>query len=189
MIRVLLCSAVGAFMVGCSTAKVTPPSTPTPNSNPIPTPTDPLSVLALPEGLPILCRVPPADPAKPQRPPVLREFRFGQRSAPVGLWPREISIGFDSVGHTFAFSDEVSFGTAGSRNVVAAIGPTGNPVVGMFVEITVDSVALAAAIARGDVAAAQAAARPPVQRELSPSEWAQARALAAWLWQRRCGRS
>jgi hypothetical protein len=185
MIRLLFGTAVATFMVGCSTAKVTPLSTPAPT----PSPADPLSILAIPNGLPILCRVPEPDPGKPQQPPVLREFRFGQRNTPFGPWPREISVGFDSLGHGFVLIDEVNFGMRGNQSVLASVGPAGNATLGRFGEVTVDSVAMAAALASGDRAAGKAAVRPAVQRDLSPGEWVQARALAAWLWQRRCGRS
>ena len=181
MIRGFLYPIGAACIVGCAAAKVTPRS--------VVTTTDPLSILALPEGLPIFCRVVETDPADAQRPPALREFRFGTPNEARGSWPREISVAFDSAKHRFMLIDDVNLGTGGSQSVFAGTSPGGDVLVGRFVATTVDSVALAGALARGDVAGSLAAIRPPVQRDLTPNEWAQARALAAWLWERRCGRS
>jgi hypothetical protein len=102
-------------------------------------------------------------------------------------WRREIGVIFDSVGHALVLSDEASFGTRGSQSVYALLDPAGD-VTGKSVLTTVDSVALAAALARGDVEGSLAAVRPPVTRDLSRAEQVKTRLLGAWLWERRCGR-
>ncbi len=180
MTRFAHASAIAAFMVVCTAVRAAPQSPVIAH--------DPWSVLALPEGQPIVCRVPEQNPARPQAGrAVVREFRFGSPSEGIASWPREITVFFDSVGHAVLLSDDANFGIRGSQSVIAQFHPAGD-VTGRFILVTVDSVALAAALARGDIAGSLAAVRPPALRDLSPSEGAQARVLAAWLWERRCSR-
>lgn len=147
-----------------------------------------LRALALPESLPIFCRVPALDSASTiPRQIVAREFRFGPPNGTNLFWSREINVAFDSAGHALFLTDEASFGVKGSEAVAARIDSTGN-LAGSRIDITVDSAAQDRAIANGDVAAAQAAVRPPVTRPLTPEEYKQLSALGAWLWTRRCGK-
>ncbi len=189
MIRGFLYSVAVALTVACTTAKVVPP--PNVNAAKVASPTvtadDLMALLAVPAGLPIMCREPPPDPAHPTPGGVIREFRFGSRDTLLGSWPREISVAFDSAGHTVIFSDEVNLGIRGGQSAFGIWGKAGDST-GKIVVVTVDSAALAAATAKGDLAAAMAAPRPPVSRDLSPNEWARARLLGTWLWERRCGR-
>lgn len=179
LIRVFGCSAIGAFIVACATAKVAPPTIGV---------DDPFAILAVPAGLPIVCRIPAFDSGARKQPVLAREFLFGPPNEEIVTWRREIGVIFDSVGHALVLSDEASFGTRGSQSVYALLDPTGD-VTGKFVLTTVDSVALAAALARGDVEGSLAAVRPPVTRDLSPAEQVKTRLLGAWLWERRCGRN
>jgi hypothetical protein len=180
MTRLANALAVAVFMVVCATVEAAPQSTIVAH--------DPLSVLALPEGQPIVCRVPEPDTSRRQAVrEVIREFLFGSPSEGIATWPREISVVFDSVGHAVLLSDDASFGIRGSQSVIARFHPAGD-VTGRFILVTVDSVALAAALARGDIAGGLAAVRPPAFRDLSRSEGTQARVLAAWLWEHRCNR-
>jgi len=189
MVRGSLYFGVAALMVACTAAKVVPP--PDLNATKVASSTvaadDPMALLAIPAGLPIMCREPPPDPAHPTPGAVVRDFRFGSRDTLLGSWPREISVAFDSAGHTVILSDEVSFGIRGGQSAFSLRDTAGDST-GKVIVVTVDSAALAAATAKGDLAAAMAAPRPPVSRDLSPNEWAQARLLGAWLWEHRCGR-
>jgi hypothetical protein len=192
MIRGFLYSAVAALTVECTPAKVVPPSTVAAGTvipvSFVPV-EDPLSLLAIPADLPIMCREPPPDPAHPTPAgAVLREFRFGAVGPTViAPWPREITVAFDSAGHIVILSDEVNLGIRGGQSAFAMWGKAGDST-GKVVVVAVDSAALTAATAKGDVAAAQAAVQPPVTRDLSSNEWVRARALGTWLWEGRCGR-
>jgi len=179
MIRGILYSVVVALTLACTTPRATAQSTVTAN--------DPLTLLAIPEGLVMMCREPPPDPAHPSKGAVVREFRFGSGGIPDVSSPREITVAFDSAGHTVILSDEVNLGIRGGQSAFGIWG-TASDSTGKVVVVTVDSAALAAATAKGDLAAAMAAPRPPVSRDLSPNEWAQARLLGTWLWEHRCGR-
>ena len=147
-----------------------------------------LALLAIPAGQPIACQVPEAGSTDPRIPgTVVREFRFGSSTVPIESWPREITVFFDSVGHPRFLSDEVNHAPRGSETIIAELRPDGQ-VTGKSILVTVDSVAQADAIARGDLKAALATVRPPVLRDLLPTEAARVRPLATWLWEHRCGR-
>jgi hypothetical protein len=81
--------------------------------------------------------------------------------------------------------DEASHGIQGGENVFSSTMP-GHPVIATRYDITVDTVALYAAKARGDLAAARAAIRPPVSHELTPDESKKVAQLGQWLWARKC---
>ena len=179
MIRGIVYCVVVALTLACTTPRLTAQSTVTTS--------DPLTILAIPEGLPIMCREPPPDPAHPTPGAVLREFHFGSRGVSDLSWPREITVAFDSAGHTVILSDEVNLGIRGGQSAFGLWG-TESDSTGKVIVVTVDSAALAAATAKGDLAGAMAAPRPPVSRDLSPNEWARARLLGTWLWEHRCGR-
>jgi hypothetical protein len=147
-----------------------------------------LELLAIPEGQPIACRVPEVGSTGSRMPgAVIREFRFGTPTVPIASWPRTITVLFDSVGHALVISDEVNQMPRRNQGVIARLTADGQ-VEGKSILTTIDSVALADAIARRDLTAARAAARAPVSRDLLPSEAARVRPLAAWLWEHRCGR-
>jgi hypothetical protein len=154
-----------------------------------------LRILALPEGQPIVCH---ALAPKPDDPPrlramVLREFMFAPPSTaglPPGfpvLAPREVSVAWDSTGAPVMLNDETSQLMRGSETVLAVFDPDGT-VVGRHIDIATDSARIADVLASGDVSRAREPGlmRPPVSRNLTPDEGTQARALAAWLWTRRC---
>lgn len=152
-----------------------------------------LTLLALPNGHRILCRVPDgnATGAAAAQPVVQREFLFDPpdpgtmpRGFPL-LAPRSVVAMFDSTGRPLLIADEVSRPLGGKEHVVA-IFPADGPVQGRHIRIAVDSTAMAAARAAGDLAQAQAAIQPPVSRELTADEGERARALGNWLWVRRC---
>jgi hypothetical protein len=111
MIRDFLYPVVAVLTVGCATAKVAPPATATaPNTSAQSgaNAARPLSLLAIPDGLPIICREPPADPAHPMPGAVVREFRFGSPPISFESWPREITVAFDSAGNAIILSDELN---------------------------------------------------------------------------------
>lgn len=148
-------------------------------------------VLVAPEGQPILCMMPSAEDAG-EIPPeaVARVFRFGKaRTDPVTIWPREIMAVFDSAGGPIMLLDEVvhygSNDMAFGGDVVVAIFSDGQ-VVGSISRQSVDTVALKAAVADGDLEKGFASAQPPVRRELSEPEVAQVKLLGEWLWKRHC---
>jgi hypothetical protein len=149
----------------------------------------PLDLLSIPEGQPRTCRLRELRPVAPRAAnTVIRgDFRFGLPSALSGSWPREVSVLFDSVGHPRALTDYLNHAPLGSETIIALIRPDGH-MTGKSIVITVDSVARADALARGDLKASLAAARPPVTRDLSPAEAARVRPLATWLWEHKCER-
>jgi hypothetical protein len=75
----------------------------------------------------------------------------------------------------------------GSETVLAVFDPDGT-VVGRHIDIATDSARIADVLASRDPSRAREPGlmRPPVTRNLTPDEGTQARALAAWLWTRRC---
>jgi len=176
VIRVLLSSAVALIMMASECGGQTPDSSRS----------GALELLAIPEGQPIMCRVPEVNSPRAAG-AVIREFRFGSVTPLVPSWPREITVLFDSVGRPRFVSDEVNHGPRGSQTIIAELRPDGQ-ITGKSMLITVDSVAQADAMARGDLKAALATIRPPVSRDLLPSESARVRPLAIWLWEHRCGR-
>jgi hypothetical protein len=176
MIRCSFYFGVAALMIACTAAKASAQSAVT---------NAPLTLLAIPEGSVIMCREPPPDPKMLGA--VYREFSFGSPVIPGSLSPREVAVAFDSAGRTIILTDDVQLGIRGTQGAYT-VWPNAGDSTGKIVVVTVDSVALAAATARGDLPAALAAARPPVTRDLSPDEWGRARALGAWLWKHRCGR-
>lgn len=153
------------------------------------TPTDTV-LLSLPVGQTIACRVPTADPSRPAPENLqLREFRIGDPSAgPIGDWPRRIMVGSDSGGRPVVLYDAVIRPPSGGAYVMAQFPSTGD-VGGWRQDVAVDSAAVAAMIAGGNLEQLRSTASFGPQRPLDPSELAQARALAAWLWERRCGRT
>jgi hypothetical protein len=62
----------------------------------------------------------------------------------------------------------------------------GHQLIDKRVDITLDSVALAAAVAKGDPNAALAAIQPAVSRSLTADESNKVAQLAEWLWARKC---
>jgi hypothetical protein len=177
MIRVLLSSAVALIMIAPACGGQTPE----------PPRSGGLDLLAIPSGELFTCYVPEVNSPRAAG-AVIREFRFGSVTPLVPSWPREITVLFDSVGRPRFVSDEVSHGPRGSQTIIAELRPDGQ-ITGKSMLITVDSVAQADAMARGDLKAALATIRPPVSRALLPSEAARVRPLAIWLWEHRCGRS
>jgi len=159
---------------------------------------DGLRVLALPEGQPIVCGVLPAEPGDSAqvRALVLREFIFTPPSTaglPPGfpvLAPREVMAAWDSAGHPVMLNDDASELMRGSETVLAVFRPDGT-VVGSRIDIAADSARIADVLASGDVSRARdpGLMGPPVSRALTPDEGERARALAAWLWTRRCHRA
>jgi len=149
-----------------------------------------LRVLALPEGQPIMCRVPVLDSATHPalRQFVSREFFFGSPPSPTQLgWSREIQVAFDSAGRAVLMADDVNFGIRGGESVVAVADSTGH-LVGTRIDVTVDSAAIQRPIALGDLTRGLDAVRRPVKRALSSEENKQLSLLATWLWNRRCRR-
>lgn len=152
-----------------------------------------LRLLAIPEGHRMLCRVPGADEAiaPADQPVVQREFQFDAPSTegmPPGfpvIAPRTIAVVFDSAGAPLVMSDEAQLPLAGGEQLLVIF--TGNVgVQGRHVRVDVDSARFLAAQASGDLEAMQAALRPPASRDLTDDEVERVRALAAWLWPRRC---
>ncbi|MGI9043508.1 MAG: hypothetical protein ACR2GK_05225 [Gemmatimonadaceae bacterium] len=148
-------------------------------------------VLVAPEGEPIVCSI-PSDDEVPPLPPgaVARAFRLGKPVVSfTTLWPREILVVFDSSGQALMLLDDVThwgdnglpFGTEG----VWARFEAGQ-VTGVFTHQEVDTVALKAAIAEGDLQQAAASEQPPTTRELSIAEQGKVKLLGEWLWKRRC---
>jgi hypothetical protein len=144
-------------------------------------------VLALPEGRPIVCRAPDADPAHPLPPQaVVREFRFGPPNEARISWSREINVAFDSTGRALLLLDEASFGIRGGETVFAL--DSAGRLTGMRIDVTVDSAAQDRAVAQRDMAGTRAAVRPPVTRPLTPEENKQLSTLVGWLWKSRCNK-
>jgi len=153
-----------------------------------------LQLLALPEGLAMVCHAVPADAGMPAaaRALIQREFRFGRASdlsQPPGLSHapvRTIAVAFDSGGRPVLVGDKVVSLLHGSEQVIATFGAD-SAVQGRHIVVPVDSAKLAAALAAGRLGEARAAVRSPVTRELTPEEAERVTALTSWLWLRRCG--
>jgi hypothetical protein len=148
-------------------------------------------LLAIPDTtMPMLCR--PVPTAGDTTRATVYEFRFGTPvQSPITTWPREIAIASDT-GVVFALSDQVqSFLPSGlvHRTRGAAILVSPDTVAGAFTEIVVDTAAQNRALAEGDIEGGLAAIGQPATRPLTEDEEARAKALAYWLWERRCGRS
>jgi len=145
-------------------------------------------LLSLPVGQVIACNVPMSPAPAPMQ---LRQFRFGDPSAPLGEWPRRISLAADSGGHSLALIDIVSHLPASGVYAMAQFSPNGD-VSGWRQEVALDTAAAAAIAAGGDLAQLRSAVRIAASRgpmlPLDSAEQGKARALAAWLWERRCGR-
>jgi hypothetical protein len=154
-----------------------------------------LRILALPEGHPMLCRVPAPRPGdSPQSQTLVRrDFMFAPPSTaglPPGfpvLAPREVMAAWDSTGRPIMLNDQASRLMRGSENVLAFFRPDGT-VAGRRIDMAADSARIADVLASGNPARAYEPGlmRPPVSRDLTPDESARARVLAAWLWARRC---
>lgn len=152
-----------------------------------------LQLLAIPERHRMLCRVPDADEAlaPADQPVVQREFLFDPPPRdhlppdfPI-LAPRTVNVVFDSTGAPVLMTDDVQLPLAGGEQLLVLF--TGNVgVQGRRVRVDVDSARFAAATAAGDLDALRDALRPPVSREITEEEVERVRALAAWLWPRRC---
>ncbi|HEV7596570.1 MAG TPA: hypothetical protein VGO33_16360 [Gemmatimonadaceae bacterium] len=179
MIRDLLASAVAVLIMAPVCGGQTPDSSRSAG----------LELLAIPEGQPIMCRVPTRYSDDPRAAGlVMREFRIGVPTAPVASWPRQITISFDSVGHPRFLFDEVNHNIPRYDQGIAAHFTPDGQVTGYNALTTIDTVAVADAMERGDVKAAIASARHPVSRALLASEAARVVPLARWLWEHRCER-
>jgi hypothetical protein len=145
------------------------------------------ALLSLPVGQTLACHVPTPDPTAPVPANLeLREFRVGNPAAgPIGDWPRRILVGADSAGRPVVLYDAVIRAPSGAAYVMAQFPPTG-VFVGWRQDVAVDSAALAAMIAAKNLELLRSTASFGPQRPLDPAEQAKARALAAWLWARRC---
>ena len=117
---------------------------------------------------------------------------FGDPSAALGEWPRRISLASDSGGHPLALIDIVSHLPASGVYAMAQFSPNGD-VSGWRQVVEMDSAAATAIAAGGNLAqlrsAVLSATSPGAVLPLDPAEQAKARALATWLWERRCGRT
>jgi len=145
-------------------------------------------LLSLPVGQAIACNVPTSPaPALMQ----LRQFRFGAPSAPLGEWPRRISLAADSGGHPLALIDIVSHLPARGVYAMAQFSPNGD-VSGWRQVVEMDSAAATAIDAGGNLAQLRSwvmsARSPGPLQPLDSAEQGRAHALAAWLWERRCAR-
>ena len=147
-------------------------------------------LLALPEGLVIMCGIVPVPAEQASgKPLVMRQFRFAAHSAsPVSGSERTVFVAFDSSGQLIFLQDVIPQLPLGGVSATVASLPDGSTS-GFRLPITLDSSAFAAAMRQGNFEALQAAVRPGAQQPLSEIEIAKARTLAAWLWDRRCGRS
>jgi hypothetical protein len=117
---------------------------------------------------------------------VAREFRFSDdASAGPIVWTRTITVFFDSAGKTLTLLDQASLGLQGGESVFSVTMP-GRPSVETRTDVRVDSVAVAAAKAKGDLSAALAAIGPHVSRSLAPEESKKVAELGNWLWARKC---
>lgn len=146
-----------------------------------------LRVLAIPPDRPMFCRHLDQGPGDSLPPGfVAREFRFTDDGGgnPI-VWIRHITVVFDSAGETAFLSDETSLGLKGSESVLSR-SIHGTPTIGTRTDVTVDSVLLDAAKAKGDLSAMRAAIRPPVSRALTPDESKKVAQLGKWLWARKC---
>jgi hypothetical protein len=144
-----------------------------------------LRVLAIPPDRPMLCRHAEDADSLP-RGVVAREFRFSDdASAGPIVWTRTITVFFDSAGKTLTLLDQASLGLQGGESVLSVTMP-GRPAVETRTEVRVDSVAVAAAKAKGDLSAALAAIGPHVSRSLAPDESKKVAQLGSWLWERKC---
>jgi hypothetical protein len=146
--------------------------------------------LQIPEGEILRCIRP--DGAQPVRANGVqsREFRIGSPEAertPEGLERgRKITVAADSLGRPLLLIEEVSRGWDGGVVIVRMFGH--DSTASMRQDVTVDSVALARAIAAEDWTGVSSAVLSPPPRLLTAAEREQADRLAAWLWARRCGR-
>ena len=147
-------------------------------------------LLSLPVGRTVACHVPAPDPSR--RVPAnvqLREFRVGDPEAgPISDWPRRILLGADSGGRPVVLYDAIILAPSGGGYVMAQFLPTGD-VSGWRQDVAVDSAAVAALLATRNLEQLRSAASFGPQRPLAPAEQAKARALADWLWARRCGKT
>jgi len=155
-----------------------------------------LRVLEPPAGQPLVCR--PLDPGATDDPPelralVVRQYLVGlpaPGAQPAGLPvlpSREITVAWDSTGRPVLLSDNAGQPLGDQTTVFARFHPE-RRVVGRHVVVAADTARVGAALRSGDPARATdpALTRPPVARDLTAAEGGQARALAAWLWVRRC---
>jgi hypothetical protein len=147
------------------------------------------ALLSIPPGEEkVACRIPEPDTSRPAPEHLsLREFRIGGAAAgPIAQWPRRVLVAADSGGHPVVLYDAVVRASSGGAHAMAQFSPAANAG-GWRQTVAVDSAALAALLAARDLGQLRNAANYGPQRPLSPSELDRARALAVWLWERRCG--
>jgi hypothetical protein len=146
--------------------------------------------LAIPEGEILRCVRPDGAQATRGNGIQSREFRVGlpeTEQTPDGLErSRKITIAADSLGRPLLLLEETSLGWLGGVVVMRMFGHDSTK--SMWQDISIDSVAMARAIAAVDVEGVSSAIHKLPHRTLTLSERDQADSLAAWLWARRCGR-
>ena len=146
-------------------------------------------VLSIP-GRPAVCRAGPEH--RSSRYPsglIAREFKFGAPKATLAaVWPREITVMFDSTGRVRYLSDRVSRANGelpgATQSVIALFQERG--VQSTFAETVLDTVAYKSATAKRDLAKTLASVKAARRRSLTESEALKAKVLAAWLWKNRC---
>jgi len=152
-------------------------------------------LLSLPVGEAILCNVPALPASSAVAHLQVRQFRFGNPSAaPMSEWPRRIFVAADSGGRPTVLNDMVISTPSSGAYAMAQFSPNGD-VSGWRQEAAWDTAAVAAAaiVADGNLAQLFSAMRsgtsPGPLQPPDSAEQGKARALAAWLWERRCGRA
>ena len=155
-----------------------------------------LQVLDVPSGQSLECSIPTAGTGGGRSQAlaalVRRRFvipRIAGADLP-GLPPlpeRELQVMWDSAGRPQVLSDFATPRLRDGTTVVATFRPDGS-VRGRHVLIAIDSARVEEVIRSRDPAGAHApgVVHPPVSRDLTPEEGMRARALAEWLWPRRC---
>lgn len=156
-----------------------------------------LQVLEVPSGQPLECSNLPVRPGTAttgaSRAVVARRFlipRVPDANVPPGLPPlpqRELVVMWDTAGRPRVLTDRASPRLSDVTSVMVTFSPNG-AARGRRALIAIDSARVEAALRSGDLATAREVRmlRPPVTRDLTPTEAEQARELAKWLWPRRC---
>ena len=146
--------------------------------------------LAIPEGEVLRCSWSESAQATRANGIQSREFRVGSpetERTPEGLESgRKITVAADSLGHPLLLLEETSQGWLGSVVIMRMFGHDSTK--SMRQDISIDSIAMARAIAAVDVEGVSSAIHKLPHRTLNATERDQADSLAAWLWARRCGR-
>jgi len=143
--------------------------------------------LAIPDGEVLRCIRPESAQLLTQ----VREFRVGPPEmdrTPEGLERgRKITIAADTLGRPLLLVEETSLGWLGGVIITRVM--SADSAGSKRVDITIDSISMARAIAAVDIEGVNSAMRILPHRMLNATERVRADSLATWLWARRCGRA